>query len=285
MRVGAHLSITKGLDHGVELAAELGCNTFQYFTRNPRGGRAREIGADEIARGRAASRRLDVAPLVAHLPYTVNPASPDPQAYAFARQVVADDLRRAAELGSELVVCHPGSHGGDGPERGLDRVVALLESALDGAPDRPRLLLETMAGQGTEIGSDLGLLAAIIDRLGRPACLGICLDSCHLFAAGHDLRSPEVIDRLLEDIDRSLGLDRVGCLHLNDSKAPLGSRRDRHARIGEGHLGPDGIRTIVRHPFLRTLPLIVETPVDDVREYAREVRRARELAGVSVPEA
>ncbi len=277
-RIGAHLSIAKGLPEAARRAAEVGGDTFQFFTRNPRGGAVRALGVQEVERWQAARRAADIYPIVGHLPYTVNLAANKPSLLEFNAMVLAEDLARADLMGAEFLVTHPGSHLGDGMEEGLRRIVAALERVLRDRPARSALLLETMAGQGTEVGGELKHLAEIIRALGSPPGVGVCLDSCHLFAAGHDLRQPEGVARLVDDLDRTCGLDRVRAIHLNDSREPLGSRRDRHALLGQGALGRAGIQAIVTNPFIRGLPMLIETPVDDYRDYAAEIRLARELA-------
>lgn len=277
LRLGAHLTITKGLDRAAALAAGIGANTFQYFTRNPRGGAARQIGREEIARWQAARREYDVFPVVGHLPYTVNLAAAEGRPYEFADMVLAEDIRRGGEIGGELLVSHPGRHGGD---RGaaLRMLAARLERVLAELPrPRPVFCLETMALQGTEIGSleDIGY---VLRSLKSPADLGVCLDSAHLFAAGWELRTREGCDRLVSELERQVGLEHVKCLHLNDSLVPLASHKDRHANLGKGELGESGIASIVQHPFLSGLPMILETTVAKYEDYGPEIAYARSLA-------
>lgn len=278
LRLGSHLSITKGLDQAAALANRIGANTFQYFTRNPRGGAARQIGTDEIARWEMARREYDIFPVVGHLPYTVNLAAAGGQPQAFAQMVLSEDMRRVGAIGGELLVSHPGRHAGD-REAALHQVAALLEEVLGGlSGPQPVFCLETMALQGHEIGSleDLGY---VMRFLGHPSYLGVCLDSAHLFAAGYDLRTPGGCDQLVEELERSVGLPHVKCIHLNDSLVPLGSHKDRHANLGRGELGEAGLASILHHPFLSRLPLILETPVVKYEDYGPEIAYARGLAG------
>lgn len=277
LTLGAHLSIARGLPEAVALAGELGCDTFQFFTRNPRGGARREIAPDEIQAWRAARAQRGMFPVLAHLPYTVNLASPKPDAYRFARRCVAEDLQRLAAIDTELAVCHPGSHGGAGLEAGIERIVRLLDGVLAEAPSGTMLCLETMSGQGTEVGGRPEELERILDALGWPAGMGVCVDSCHVFAAGFDVRTHAGCDRLCDALDATVGLDRVKCVHLNDSVYPCGSRRDRHAKVGQGMLGPDGVAAFASHRVFGALPMVLETPVDDVREYGPEVAEVRRL--------
>ncbi len=276
LRIGAHLSISKGLPAAAKMAADIKANTFQFFTRNPRGGKAREIGGEEVAAWEKERADGDIYPIVGHLPYTVNMASPKDEVYDFARLVLKDDLVRCDAFGGEYLVVHPGSHLGEGAQQGLDRIASLLEEILGPWEGKAQLLLETMAGQGTEVGS-IQDLAWLGEALGWPAKLGVCLDSCHLFAAGYDLRTQAGLDHLLGELDREVGLDRVRAVHINDSKFPLGSKKDRHAPLGKGHIGEEGLSLLINSPHLRHLPFLLETPTKDYREYADEILFLRGL--------
>lgn len=278
MIIGAHLSIAGGLVAACELAHSIGGTAFQFFTRNPRGGRQREMPESEIAAGRDARERLGIRALVGHFPYTVNLASPREGPYEFARQTLRDDLRWGERIGSDVLVVHPGSHVGEGVDAGIGRIIRAVEYALDGYTGTTRLLLETMSGQGTEVGWLPEHHRAIFAGLGWPDRLGICMDACHMFAAGFDLRTAEGVAMMLEAWDEAVGLDRIGCLHLNDSKVGLGTHRDRHELLGRGYIGEEGIRSILRHPFFGTVPICIETPVGDLPKYAGEIALARALA-------
>ncbi|MCL4425607.1 MAG: deoxyribonuclease IV [Firmicutes bacterium] len=287
MRLGAHLSIAKGLPEAAAMATRVGPTPFSFFTRNPRGGAARTISIQEIGLWQGERQSQDIYPIIGHLPYTVNLAAKEDKIYDFARMVVRDDLLRAKEMGAELVVTHPGTHGGVGLAQGILRISRLLAGVLEevgplvGEQGGVSFLLETMAGHATEIGGEIEHLGAIIKNLGSPEGVGICLDSCHLFAAGWDLRTREGIDGLLEKIDQEVGLNRVKAMHLNDSVYGLGSHKDRHAGIGRGQLGEAGIRAVVTHPVLRRLPFFLETPVERYEEYAGEITLVRRLAAGS----
>ena len=281
--LGAHLTIAKGIPQGMDLAKQLGATCFQFFTRNPRGGRQREITKDEIAQGHARREATGLRTLIAHLPYVVNPASPDDRMWEFARGIVHDDLRLADAIGASAVVLHPGRHVGSGVVEGTARIAKLLRAALKGYHGRASLLLEAMAGQGSEIGSEPGELAAIVDACDGHPALGVCLDSCHQFSRGYDLRTPDGVDAMVRAFEAALGPGRLRCLHLNDCKVPLGRRLDRHQLVGQGHLGLDGIRAVVTHPLLATLPMCLETPVDDLHEYAGEIEKVRELTRTAPP--
>ena len=278
MIIGAHLSIAKGMSVAVDQARTIDGNAFQFFTRNPRGGKARDISQEEMEEFQRRRLAEGIRCVVGHMPYTINLATNRPDIHAFGKRTLLTDLRRFNEAGVEDIVLHPGSHLGDGREMGISRIVDALTCVLeDYDGDHTILLLETMAGQGTEIGGDLLELREILARLDWPHQMGICLDSCHLFAAGHDLSTPEDIDQLLEKIDDNLGLERVKMVHLNDSKKELGTRSDRHAKIGQGALGAEGIAEVINHPALRGLPFILETPVDSYDEYREEILLVRQL--------
>ena len=270
------MSIASGLPAAAQMAEEIEANTFQFFTRNPRGGRAREIGAEEVAAWEKERAALDIYPIMGHLPYTVNMASPKDEVYEFARLVLTEDLSRCEACGAELLVVHPGSHLGAGVEEGRKRIASLLEEILGPWAGRAKLLLETMAGQGTEVGT-IEDLAWLGEAIGWPESLGFCLDSCHLFAAGYDLRTQAGLDQLLEELDQKVGLTRVHAVHLNDSKFPLGSGKDRHAPLGKGHIGQEGLSIIINSPHLKHLPFLLETPTKDYREYADEIVLLRSL--------
>jgi deoxyribonuclease-4 len=276
LRIGAHLSIAGGLPAAAKMAEEIKANTFQFFTRNPRGGKAREIGADEVAAWEKERVERDIYPIMGHLPYTVNMASPKDEVYDFARLVLTEDLRRCESCGAELLVVHPGSHLGEGVQKGLQRIASLLEEVLSPWEGRAKLLLETMAGQGSEVGT-IEDLAWLGEALGWPECLGFCIDSCHLFAAGYDLRTQAGLDQLLEELDQKVSLARVHAVHLNDSKFPLGSGKDRHAPLGKGYIGEEGLSLIINSPHLKHLPFLLETPTEDYREYADEILLLRSL--------
>jgi deoxyribonuclease-4 len=270
MRLGSHLSVSKGFDQAAKAAREIGANTFQFFTRNPRGGAARTISAEETARWRALKVEYDIAPIVGHLPYTVNMAAPADRAFAFARMVVADDLSRMDGVGAEYLVIHPGSHAGSGHDTGLKRIIACLDESFLPFSGKTNLLLETMAGSGSEIGT-LHDIKEIFTALGHPQRLGVCLDSCHLTGEGYDFLRPDEVDRLVEDIGETVGLDKIGAIHLNDSKFPPGTHKDRHERIGRGYLGREGMLNFITHPAFINLPMVLETPVENYLEYGEEI--------------
>ncbi|MGI6574974.1 MAG: deoxyribonuclease IV [bacterium] len=274
LRLGSHLSIAKGLPKSAAMAQEIGANTFQFFTRNPRGGSARQIPASEIEKWEQVRAEHDLYPIVGHLPYTVNLAAPKAETQDFAKMVLAQDLARMNTIGAEFLVVHPGSHAGEGMEKGRQRILDTLSAAFLPFTGDAQLLLETMAGQGSEIGS-LTDLAFFIRELGSPPNLGICIDTCHLFAAGYELRTEDGLERLVDEIESSVGLERVKVVHLNDSKSDLGSHRDRHELLGQGYIGRQGIINVLTHSAFSQLPLLLETPVANYRHYGAEIRLLR----------
>lgn len=274
MLIGCHLSCNKGyLAMGREMTC-LGANTCAFFTRNPRGGKARALDPADIAAYERYAAAQGFGTLVAHGAYTVNLCAAREDIRAFGRDCVAEDLQRLALFSNCVYNIHPGSHVG----QGTAAATALLADALRGllAGSGPVLLLETMAGKGTELGGSFAQLRDLLDAVDRPERLGVCLDTCHVWDAGYDLRGD--LEGVLAEFDRVIGLHRLRALHLNDSMNPCGSRKDRHACIGQGALGIETFRQIIRHPLLRTLPMVLETPVEDSDGYAREIALLRSLA-------
>lgn len=274
LHIGCHLSPTNGYLAMGNDALSIGADTFQFFTRNPRGSRARTIDPEDAAALGALQRAHAFAPTVAHAPYTLNPCSADARVREFAHMTMEDDLRRLLQLPCSLYNFHPGSHTGQGVEAGIRLTAALLSEMLSAVPNGATLLIETMAGQGSEIGSTFEQVAALIDAAGGGARLGVCLDTCHVFAAGYDLSGD--LDGVLAAFDRTIGLARLRAVHLNDSLHPLGSHRDRHARIGEGQLGLAALQRVTRHPALAHLPFLLETPQESLAGYAREIALLQE---------
>lgn len=279
LRIGAHISIAKGLPKAAAVAHAIGANTFAFFTRNPRGSAKRTISSHEIRAWQKVRRTADLFPIVGHLPYTINLGSGNDDTWHFGRSIVREDLVRAHEFGAEYLVVHPGRIDARlGLVGSLARVVRALDWILDDLDSATVLLLEGMAGQGSELGDNPEQLGAILKSLGFPDGLGVCLDSCHQFAAGWDVITREGLDEMLAAYDEYVGLERIKVLHLNDSKMERGSKKDRHEKVGEGLIGVNGMRTIVNHPFFRTLPLILETPADDYSDYAKQIALLRKLS-------
>ena len=272
--LGCQISIATGLSPALSLAADVGARCFQFFTRNPRGSSARKVSGDEIAEFAVQRAAVEPFPLIAHLPYTVNMMSSTAATRVFSEETVAEDICRMVEVGADALVMHPGSRLRQSKAEALAHLTTALErSVLPGLKD-VWFLLETMSGSGSEVGS-IADIGEIIQNLGRPANLGVCLDTCHLFASGYDLRRIDEITRLLCDVDTHIGLDRVRCVHVNDSKFGPGLHKDRHARVGEGHIGRDGLCNVLTRVELSGLPFILETPVDDPKDYATEISRLR----------
>lgn len=271
--IGCHLSPSAGLRAMGETALSIGATTFQFFTRNPRGSRARAIDPADAAALLALCRENGFGPLVAHAPYTINPCSKDERTREFAHLTLADDLRRMELLPGNLYNFHPGSHTGQGTETGIALIADTLNAIL--TPEiHTTVLLETMAGKGTEIGGRFEELREILDRVTLGEKLGVCLDTCHVSDAGYDIVRD--LDGVLTAFDRVIGLDRLRAVHVNDSLNPCGARKDRHARIGEGTLGLETFRRVVNHPALRRLPMVLETP-NALPGYAREIALLRTM--------
>ena len=271
---GCHLSATKGNAAMVKTALSIGANTFAFFTRNPRGSKAKPEDAADNEKAVAMLKEFEFGPLVAHGAYTMNLCTADPEARAFAAEVLEDDLRRMAGLPGNYYNFHPGSHVGQGTEAGIGYIADALKKAL--RHDYPvTVLLETMAGKGSEVGGTFAELRAILDAVGSDK-VGVCLDSCHVYDGGYDIVND--LDGVLAEFDRVVGLERLKALHLNDSKNPFSSHKDRHELLGQGSLGLDTFRNLVNHPKLRGLPMILETP-NELPGYKAEIETLRRLAG------
>ena len=251
-----------------------GGNTFAFFTRNPRGGRAKDINLQDVQEFLQLAQENHFGKIVAHAPYTMNLASAKPEVYEFACTVIREDVTRMDRLGIENLVFHPGSHTGIGAEAGIQNIIAGLDQAITGK-ENITVLLETMSGKGTEIGWRFEELKAIRDGVSHPERIGICLDTCHVFAAGYDIVNN--LDGVLEEFDKVLGLELLRAIHLNDSMMPFGSRKDRHAVIGGGEIGIEALLNVMRHPKLKDLPFYLETPLDDAG-HKEEIARLRDLA-------
>ena len=270
-KIGCHLSSSKGFLHMGEEAVSIGANTFQFFTRNPRGGAAKPLDAADLAAYRAFAAEHGIGPIIAHAPYTLNACAADEGLRTFARETMLDDLRKLAHLPGNFYNFHPGSHVKQGTEAGIDLIAETLNAVLPEAGETT-VLLETMAGKGSEVGSRFEELCAVIDRVERPERLGVCLDTCHVFDAGYDIVNN--LEGVLAEFDRIIGLKRLCAVHLNDSMNPIGSHKDRHACLGAGHIGLPALLAVVTHPALCGLPAALETP-NDLSGYAREIALVR----------
>ena len=274
LHIGCHLSSAGGFLSMGRQALELGADTFQFFTRNPRGSRAKALDPADAAALAALLTEWRFAPIIAHAPYTLNLCSAEEKNRVFARETMADDLRRMEHLPGQLYNFHPGSHVGQGTEAGIARIADGLNAILT-AEQSTTVLLETMAGKGSEVGGRFQELREILDRVELSDKMGVCLDTCHVSDAGYDIVRD--LDGVLTEFDRVIGLERLKAVHLNDSLNPCGAHKDRHARIGEGCLGLEALARVVKHPALRELPFCLETP-NDLSGYAREIALMRDAA-------
>lgn len=266
--IGCHLSCSKGYANMAREAASIGANTFQFFTRNPRGGKAKDIDPADVEKYFELANEAGITTILAHAPYTLNPAAAKDDTREFAIQTLADDLRRMETTPNQLYNMHPGAHVGQGVEAGIDKIADALNQVL--APDQTTtLLLETMAGKGSEVGARFEEVAAIIDRIDLDDHVGVCLDTCHVWEGGYDIVGD--LDGVLDEFDRIVGLDRLRAVHLNDSKNPISAHKDRHEVIGGGHIGLEALAAVTAHPALRHLPFFLETPHDKVAEYGDEI--------------
>jgi len=275
MLLGAHISISKGYAHAIKEALSIGANTMQFFTRNPRGSAAKVLDPVDIKKMKEVLQESNFGPLIAHAPYTLNLASGKPETREFGTRILREDLERMEIVGVPFLVLHPGSHGGAGIEAGTQKIASALKNIVNGK-ENVMVLLETMSGSGTEVGYTFEQLYEIIDRTGIPDAFGVCFDTCHALGAGYD-----VINNLYEvllDFDKVLGLSKLKVVHLNDSKFPLGSRKDRHANLGKGELGQDTIKNIITHPKLKDRPFLLETP-GGIENYKEEIKILKALAG------
>lgn len=271
MNIGCHLSSSKGYLHMGQEAVQIGANTFQFFTRNPRGGAAKEIDPKDVADFLDLAREHNFCRILAHAPYTLNASAAVDSTREFARNTMADDLRRMEYTPGNMYNFHPGSHVQQGTEEGVRLIAEMLNGIL--WPEMTTLvLLETMSGKGSEVGSTFEELREIIDRVSLKDKMGVCLDTCHVNDAGYDMVND--LDGVLERFDKVIGLDRLQAIHINDSKNPFGSHKDRHEKIGEGHLGLEALTRVINHPALRNLPFYLETP-NEVEGYQKEIALLR----------
>lgn len=271
--IGCHLSFAKGYESMGVQALEIGANAFQYFSRNPRGGAAKEFDKSDAGKLLDIAARNGFAPFLVHAPYTFNPCSADAGLRDFARKAMCEDLLRQQNLPGSYYNFHPGSHVGQGAEKGISMIAELLNEIL--LPEQSCVvLLETMSGKGSEVGASFEEIAEIMERVKLNRKLGVCLDTCHVYSAGYDI--VKNLDGVLEEFDSKIGLERLKAVHLNDSMTPFNSRKDRHAKIGEGTIGLDAIARIINHPKLSSLPFYLETP-NELSGYAREIALLRSL--------
>ena len=305
LRIGCHLSSSKGFFHMGKEAVKIGANTFQFFTRNPRGSRAKEIDPEDVRKFLEYAQEHDICQILAHAPYTLNPCSKDAKTREFAWMTMEDDLKRMEYVPGNCYNFHPGSHVGQGAQEGIRMISEMLNQILK-EEQHTTVLLETMAGKGTEVGRSFEELAQILDRVELKSHMGVCLDTCHVYDAGYDLVGQ--LDQVLEEFDRVIGLEKLKAIHMNDSKNPFASHKDRHEKIGEGSIGLEKLKAIhmndsknpfashkdrhekigegsigleafermVNHPKLQGIPIYLETP-NELEGYAREIRVLREM--------
>lgn len=274
--IGCHLSASKGFLAMGKMAQKMGANTFQFFTRNPRGGNAKALDLDDIAAYHTFAQENGIGTIVAHAPYTLNACAADENLRRFAEKIMREDLERLSHLSDVVYNFHPGSHVKQGAEIGIEKIADLLNRVLQPDTKTP-VLLETMAGKGTEVGRNFGEIRAIIDRVELSEKIGVCMDTCHVFDAGYDIAGH--LDDVLEEFDRVIGLERLRAIHLNDSKNPMGSHKDRHAALEEGEIGIDALTHIINHPKLCHLPFVLETPNDEAG-YIREIALLKSVRNV-----
>lgn len=268
INIGPHISIAKGFTAAGKDAVSIGANTFQFFTRNPRGGNAKVIDPKDADGLRQIMEDHDFGPLLAHAPYTLNMASATEATRDFAERAFREDLERLDQLPCHLYNFHPGSHVGQGPEKGIELILDILNRNMK--PDQKTVvLLEAMSGKGSEVGRDFEQLRAIIDGVRLKDKIGVCIDTCHIYSAGYDIVND--LDGVIAEFDRIVGLPYLRAMHLNDSLTPFNSHKDRHEKIGFGSIGVDTFIAIVKHPLLRDKPFFLETPQEKFADYAKEV--------------
>lgn len=272
--LGAHLSASKGFVNMYETALSIGANTFQFFTRNPRGGKAKDIDIADIKKfSELVNANASFGTVLAHAPYTLNACSAKADVRTFALETFKDDIARMELIPNQLYNFHPGSHVGQGEEKGIEQIAEILNEVIF-EDMTTTVLLETMAGKGSEIGKTFEELNEIIKRVEQSDKVGVCLDTCHVHDGGYDIVNS--LDEVLEQFDKVIGIDRLKALHLNDSKNPIGAHKDRHEKIGEGYIGINAFEKIVNHPVLSTLPMFLETP-NELDGYAKEIELLRSL--------
>ncbi|SCJ31827.1 Probable endonuclease 4 [uncultured Clostridium sp.] len=271
--IGPHISIAKGFSKAAQSAVDMGANTFQFFSRNPRGGNAKAFDEKDIMKFQEIRKDNNFGPLLAHAPYTMNLAGVKEEVYEFGRKVIKEDIERMDSLGIEFMCFHPGSHVGSGIEVGIDKIASALNEAITGK-ENITVLLETMSGKGSEIGFTFEQIREIIDKVEHDEKIGVCLDTCHIFSAGYDIVND--LDSVIDKFDKIIGLERLKAVHLNDSMMPFESKKDRHACIGEGEIGLDAIIRFITHPKLKHLPFYLETPLED-EGHKREILMIKDI--------
>jgi deoxyribonuclease-4 len=278
MRFGAHISIAGKIYQVAERAKRIGCDTAQIFSRNPRGWQLKELLSDEVKRLRDDLEKFDIHPLIVHMPYLPNLASPKIGLYLKSINALEEDLRRSEVLGAPYLVTHIGSFKESSREEGLEKVIKGINTAFDRVKNDVILLLENTAGGGRELGSRFEEIAEIIENVKEKERIGVCFDTCHSFASGYDFRTKKAVSEILKLFDNLIGLKRLKVIHANDSKSPRGSHIDRHWHIGEGYIGEEGFRALLHHPAVRNLPIVIETPFKEPGDDLKNLAILRKLA-------
>lgn len=273
MYIGCHLSIAKGYENAAKSALDIGANIFQFFSRNPRGSSSKELDLEDIDKMKIILKENEFGPLLAHAPYIINLASYKGNIYGMAKGILKEDYERLNTLSIPYFTFHPGNHVGKGVEYGIQRITDALNEIITGN-ESTMLLLETMAGQGTEVGHTFEEMRLIMDKVKYHELVGICLDTCHIYSAGYNIVGE--LDMVLDEFDKIIGIDKLRAIHLNDSMMEYGSKKDRHAKIGEGTIGIDGIKNIINHPQLRDLPFYLETP-NELEGHREEIELLKKL--------
>lgn len=274
LNIGCHLSASKGYTNMAKETLEINGNTFQFFTRNPRGGQAKDINEEDIKNFLAIKEEKKFAKILAHAPYTINVCSADENTRRFGIETMKDDLKRMEYTPNNMYNFHPGSHVGQGVEKGMEFIIDALNEILT-EQQTTTVLLETMAGKGSEIGRSFEELKTILDGVKLNHKLGVCLDTCHVYDAGYDIVNN--LEEVLNEFDKVIGLDRLKAIHINDSKNPFASHKDRHEKIGEGSIGLEAFERIINHPKLKDLPFFLETPQEDLSGYGKEIAILKSL--------
>ena len=274
IKLGCHMSVSKGFANMGRDALSIGADTLQFFTRNPRGSKAKEIDLEDIAEFNKICAENSFGAVIAHAPYTLNPCSKDEKVREFAFETMADDMNRLELIDNVYYNFHPGSHVGQGAQEGIRLIAEVINSAVKPG-NKTTVLLETMAGKGTEIGKCFEELKSIMDSVKSGINIGVCMDTCHVFDAGYDIVTD--LDGVLREFDSIIGIDRLMALHINDSMNPIGSHKDRHQKIGQGSIGSEAFSRIVNHPCLKRLPMCLETP-NELDGYKREIELLRGFA-------
>ncbi len=277
MRLGVHVSIAGKIYEAVDRAKALNCECMQIFSRNPRGWQATKLDKADVEEFKKRRKEAGITPLVVHIPYLINLASPEDRLYEKSIQAYLEDIRRADLLSAEYFVTHLGSHKGKGRDLGIDRFARALDKIIKELKPKVKILLENTSGSGNWLGGDFEDIAEIMTKSHQKDKLGLCFDTCHAYAAGYDIKNKKGLDETLKKIDKLIGINKLKLIHINDSKGDLGSHLDRHQHIGKGKIGRDGFRLILHHPKLRDLPYVLETPKEDIKSDPMNLKTVRSI--------